>query len=212
MKPALAILAHESAQATVNDFLPKWKSLGVDLYCSIPQGHAVAGFENYLHLGQSAYSGFYVFDRFMQTLLAMLETKADKIIIAEYDTVNLRPEIPFIRPGHVSSFFVVAEGLAEGAGNQLCALSPWCFDQESGWAFYNAAKESLETDKEYEAGKGLLDRWIGKVVNDYKIPHIIGMEMLGYPWHVGVHQRITQLNLNWIHGWKNKEEFGFLWT
>jgi hypothetical protein len=212
MSTALAIMAHGGAQATVDDFLPHWKSLDAFLICSLPKGENLTGFDNYFHGGQSAYSGYHVFHRFMLTLRMLLETTYDDIIIAEYDTVNLRPELPVIEFGSLGSYFVVAEGPVSGSPLQLCALSPWCMDRGTGWKLLAACEESLTLDPDYEAGKGLLDRWIGKVVWDHGIPHHVGQFLLGYPWHVGVHDRIRNLHANWIHGWKTKEDFKHLWT
>lgn len=212
MKTTLAILAHSGAQKTVDDFLPRWKSLDADLFCSLPVGDSIQGFDRHIYAGQSAYSGFHVFDRFLQTLWALIETQSDNLIIAEYDTVNLHPTLPKIRPVMITSYFVKADPPIGGGPMQLCALSPWCFDRESAWEFYHAAKESLEKDRDFDAGKGLLDRWIGSVVDQYNLPHVMGYDMLGYPWHDGAHDRIERMGFSWIHGWKNKEDFGRLWT
>lgn len=212
MKHAVAIMAHATAQSTVDDFLPRWRSLEADLYCSIPHGEEVHGFQNNIWLGTSAYSGFHVFNRFLLTLDAMIQTGCKRITIAEYDTVNIAPKLPYILPDGITSYFVLAPGFAENEPVQLCALSPWSMERETAIRLSSICRELLAVDPDYPAGKGLLDRWIGKCVVLSEIPRVVGPDLLGYPWHVGAHDRIKRMGLNWIHGWKKREEFGDLWN
>lgn len=206
------IMAHGGAQATVNDFLPKWKALPAQLVCSLPEGEHVDGFNLYFHGGKSAYSGRECFNRFIATLQTALETSSEILVIAEYDTVPLRPVLPVIKPGKVMSYYVVAEGPVIGRGLQFCALSPWAMDRPTAVKLLAACRAAIAEDPDYPAGKGLLDRWLGHVITRYDVPREMGMDMLGYPWHDGAHDRIRWMNFNWIHGWKSKEEFGDLWT
>lgn len=201
-KTSLAIMAHESAQPTVDLFLPKWKELDCDLYCSIPEGDEIKGFERVLRLGKSAYSGRDVFHRFTATLGAMIETGADRIVIAEYDTVNLRPQFPIITKGSVMSCFV-------SDGDQVCALSPWAMDADTAKQLHAACVIALD-DGDYPEGNGLLDRWIGNVIRRAEIHGCNSSDCIGYPWKDGTRERIQAECINWIHGWKTKEEFGGL--
>lgn len=201
-KTALCILAHESAQSTVDLFLPQWKQLDCDLYCSIPEGDKINGFDKVLTIGKSAYSGKDVFHRFTATLGVMIETGADRIVIAEYDTVNLRPDFPSMIPGTVISCFVTD-------GDQVCALSPWAMDLAAAKQLHSACLSALE-DGDYPEGKGLLDRWIGNVIRRAEIKGHGSSDCIGYPWKPGTVERIKAEGINWIHGWKTKEEFGGL--
>lgn len=203
MKPGVAIMAHAGAQPTVDLFLPQWKTLDCSIYCSAPEGEHVAGFQRYVSCGVSAYSGIEVFRRFTLTLDAMILNQHDPIIIAEYDTVNLRPDLPRVIPGCVTAYFSMD-------GDYLCALSPWSMDRKTAFLLWEACREALHRDGDYLAGKGLLDRWIGNVVKTAGIPYRLAPDVLSYPWHAGAHDRIKRMGFNWIHGWKTKEEFGGL--
>jgi hypothetical protein len=208
----VAIIAHAKAQQSIDDFRPKWEALPARLIFSIPEGEYLQGVGITVHLGMNAYSGLEVFRRFTLTLEAALRTAAETIVIAEYDTVPLRPVLPYVEPGYVSSFFTLAPALSDSSKVQVCALSPWSMDHRTGDRLLDACKESLETDPDHPEGNGLLDRWLGTLILRHQIPSIVGPDLLGYPWHEGVNDRIRHMGYNWIHGWKRKEEFGDLWT
>lgn len=213
MRTTLAIMAHGGAQSTVDEFLPKWEACNPTLLiCSLPEGEHVDGFTLCYNAGKSAYSGYEVFRRFILTLECCLETVSDIIVISEYDTVPLKPALPKCNPGCVTSYFVLAEGPIIGRGLQLCALSPWVMDRPAAELLLAACKQAIIDDPDYPAGKGLLDRWLGHVIHTHNVPRMMGMDMLGYPWHDGAHDRIKWMGFNWIHGWKRKEEFKDLWT
>lgn len=207
MNTVLAILAHESAQPTVDEFLPKWNALPCRKIAFIPSGHKLEGFQEIIHQGESAYSGAKVFVRFLLCLEALLETTAEILIVAEYDTVPLRPELPKYTPGLMISNFV-------SIGNPatiLCALSPWVMDRPTAESFVSAGRKHLIEFGDCDHLDGLLDRWIGEVILAGCIKCNGGMDMIGYPWHEGIHRRIRNTRANWIHGFKSKADFGDLW-
>jgi hypothetical protein len=206
------ILAHAGAQRTVDDFLPKWEALPARLVFSLPEEEYLERVQISMRCGANAYAGREVFRRFIMTLDAALLTASEHIVIAEYDTVPLRPVLPKISPGKVMSYYVVAEGPVIGQGLQFCALSPWAMDRPAAIALLEACQKEIEENPDYPEGKGLLDRWLGHVIIKHKVPREMSMDVLGYPWHEGAHDRIRWMGFNWIHGWKTKEEFGDLWT
>ncbi len=213
MKPILAILAHESAQPTIDDFLPKWNQLDARIICYVPVGHLVTGFDEVRHIGESAHAGNKVFRRFIDTLKDLLTTDADNFVVIEYDTVNRHPLLPKATPGKLVSYLVTLHRHCETSGPmQLCSLSPWVMDRTTMEIFIATAERILPDDPDGADISGLLDRWIGNVIERGPIPAIRGGDMLGYPYHPGIHDRITRMGYNWIHGWKRKEDFGDLWT
>jgi len=52
MKPILIILAHQAAQPTINDFLPRWKALDCELVCHLPDDDRVDGFDRVENIGR----------------------------------------------------------------------------------------------------------------------------------------------------------------
>ena len=212
MKPVLAILAHQSAQPTIDDFAPRWKQLDADLVCYVPLGETITGIDDVRHIGCSAHAGNIVFTRFLQTLTNLLGSPNEWFIVAEYDTVNLRPKLPAMHFGAITSHLVMARphNLAPGE-MQLCSLSPWVMDRRTMLDFIEAGNDLLKTDPNCESVSGLLDRWIGLVIQHGDITAMGGPDMMGYPWHPGAHDRIRWMGFNWIHGFKRASDFGELW-
>lgn len=213
MKPVLAILAHESAQPTIDDFLPRWKQVDARLICYTPIGHNVIGFDETRTLGESAHSGYQVFSRFVETLKDLLTLDREWFVVAEYDTVNLRPDLPRMIAGRLTSHLVMAPPHDCASGQmQLCSLSPWIMDRKTMALFVFESERLLVDDPNCHRASGLLDRWIGTVIQKGEIPAQGGTDLLGYPWHPGAHRRIRSMGYNWVHGWKRKEDFLDLWN
>jgi hypothetical protein len=212
MKPILAILAHQAAQPTIDDFMPQWKRLPCDVVAFIPEGDTIQGFDAVHNIGISAYSGAQVFERFLLTCEALESMPYDRFIIAEYDTVNLSDELPPYIAGHMISNFVIADGINKNTGTQFCALSPWVMDRPTLRQFIEAGRKYAPEDGDAPSMGGLLDRWIGSVAKRSGMKTKWPYNMIGYPWHEGIHRRITNTGATWIHGFKTKEEFGELWT
>jgi hypothetical protein len=213
MNTFLAILAHESAQPTINDFLPRWKALGTRMAAFVPQGHYVDGFQLVHHQGENAYSGNKVFERFLLCCETLVKTTYDAFVIAEYDTVNLKNELPKVMPDVVVSNFIWAFG-AEGyeKESQLCALSPWVMTRQTLVRFIEAGREYIDGDGDMPNMKGVLDRWIGSVITRSGMNAYSPYDMIGYPWHPGIERRIRNTGANWVHGFKSRKEFGDAWT
>jgi hypothetical protein len=148
MQPVLAILAHQAAQPTIDDFLSRWLALDCRLICYVPKGDSVAGFNEVREIGESAYSGAKVFRRFLDTLADVFDIHSlmpnGYAIIAEYDTVPLRQELPQVTDGSISAHFVKAHA-PDGidAPEQLCALSPWVMDRWTIGRFIAAGEKRL---------------------------------------------------------------------
>jgi hypothetical protein len=207
----LAILAHQAAQPTIDDFLPRWKVLPCRLVAFVPEGDAVQGFQTVYHIGESAHKGAKVFQRFLATCEALLLTDSAHFVIAEYDTVNLLGELPKYKQGYMISNFVEA-GFHDSEEVQLCALSPWVMDRETLQGFTDAARGFIDADGDAPQIGGLLDRWIGLVVKRAGIPHLSPFDMIGYPWEHDIVRRIKNIRASWVHGLKRKEDFGDSWT
>lgn len=213
MKPILAILAHQSAQPSVDDFMPRWKALNVPLVCYVPDGDSIEGdFDDVCRLGTSAHSGAEVYKRFLWTVEDLLRGEHDWFIIAEYDTVPLRAEPPQMVDGNINCYAVMDTPHNRIVGEmQLCMLSPWVMDRQTAEWFVSAAKTEINKEPDPPRFYGLLDRWIGHVCRTHEIPACCTSELFGYPIHPGAHEKIRRMNYNWIHGWKRKEQFEDLW-
>ena len=213
MNTCLAILAHAGAAKTCSQFLPKWRSLGLPLYAFVPEGHWVSGFETVYQQGRSAHKGYFVFDRFLRCCETLLGTLHDQFIIAEYDTVNLRPEMPTSKPFTLTSPGIFTPPILGDARNvQMCMLSPWTMSRKWAEEFIMIARSELALDPDFPTGGGLLDRWIGETVRTHNLPVANCDNAFGYPWHIGMEERIKRMNFCWIHGLIDKSEFGELWT
>ena len=212
MKATLAILAHESAQPTIDDFLPQWKKLDCNLVVFLPKGHKVEGFRQQFYQGENAYSGRKVFERFLQCCETLNLMRSELYIIAEYDTVNLSNDLPQHQSGYITSNFILADGIKTSTGTQLCALSPWVMDYMMLKRFIEAGRKYIEGDGDAPHMGGLLDRWIGSVIQRAELPHVTPFNMIGYPWHPGIEDRIKNVGATWVHGFKLRKEFGTAWT
>jgi hypothetical protein len=212
MSTFLAIIAHESAQPTIDQFMPRWKALGTRMAVFVPRGHNVDGFQLIYHQGENAYSGQKVFERFLLCCESLALTTYDSFIIAEYDTVNLRDDLPKLKDDKISSNLIWATG-APGYEHekQLCALSPWCMTMPTLKCFIAAGRKYIEQDGDAPSMRGLLDRWIGSVMTRANIGGYSPPDMIGYPWHPGIERRIKTIRANWVHGFKTRKEFGDAW-
>lgn len=215
MKPLLAILAHESAQPTIDDFLPRWQAVAADLVCYLPEGHNVTGFETVRHVGKSAHSGVNVFQRFADTLRDILTAfpRQSFYIVAEYDTVPLRPVLPRFAPGvFLSHNLKMFPHMKTEGAMQVCSLSPWIMDGATMARIVDCCDRHITEHGECKHIDGLLDRWIGEVLEKNKIPHTLAVDTIGYPWHDGILDRIERTGVSWVHGLKHAHEFRKLWN
>ena len=208
----VAVLAHESAQPTVDEFLPQWRKLPCPLRCYVPEGHTINGFDDVRQIGQSAHAGFLVFRRFIDTCRDLLRDEHDHYIIIEYDTVNITADLPALDPRALVGWRMWAppHNMADGEP-QSCILSPWCFPRAALLRFVAQAEVEIAADPESSRFSGLLDRWIGWVALRSGIMSVMGRDLLGYPYFNGVHDEIRRTGAKWVHGWKHKEDFEDLW-
>jgi hypothetical protein len=205
----LCIMAHQAAQGTINQFMPKWRALGVPVVASVPEGHTVTGFDAVFDFGESAHSGEPVFRRFLGTCQYVLGHDYDECIIAEYDTVPLRPEW-ISSPGRVTCGAYQSTPHNQTIGPvQWLMLSPWCMDRSTLASFVNALEDHLEKDPDGTAYAGMLDRWIGAMAWESFMQPTHKIE--SYPMYPGAHDRIQRVGVSWVHGWKDKRQFGPLW-
>ena len=208
----LAILAHQSAQVTVDEFLPQWRKVDCHLRCYVPVGDTVTGFDDVQQIGVSAHSGYGVFRRFIDTCRDLLRDEYEHYIIAEYDTLNMTPELPMLRADKLTTYVVWAPPHNTNDGAlQLCLLSPWCFPRHLLARFVEEAERQIEIDPDAPRFGGLLDRWIGWVVRKAGIPTTLDPDLLGYPYFDEVYDLIKWAKPTWVHGWKRKEDFKDVW-
>jgi hypothetical protein len=192
--------------------MPKWKQLGLPVIGFFPENSVGNLFDETACFGKSAHSGRFVFERFIAILENLLARDYERVILAEYDTLNMRNEIPEFNPGHCSSWSVLLPPHGGACGpDQLCCFSPWMFDRKSAAEFIDAGKKEIETDPDCSSRLGLLDRWIGKVVSENKIPILHPSNVFGWAKHEGWTERVKRFNPAWVHGWKNKSDYGDLW-
>jgi hypothetical protein len=208
----LGIMAHASARPTVEAFQTRWKTLDVDTRLFVPVGDEAA-IEGATGIGENAYSGVKVFQRFLDTLEHLTaHPGAETIILAEYDTVNLTNRLPYYTPGGITSCFMLSPPPKEREGNeQLCALSPWIMDRETALDFIAAGRQHIEEHGDCGHIDGLLDRWIGEVITTHKLAYAGGVNLLGYPWRDGFAETVRG-GKTWVHGFKTIEEFGEIWN
>ena len=141
------------------------------------------------------------------------ENGNEQIVIAEYDTVPLRPKMPPIKPGMITSGFYVSTPHYREVGDlQGLALSPWAMDRATMLSFIDAMDDALEVDPDGEQFDGLLDRWIAWAALRAGIEFHTTNQVFSYPMRPGAHEKIKRTGAIWIHGWKTKEEFGDIWT
>ena len=207
MNPCLAIFTHEGAAGTVDDFMPRWKALGIPVIGCYPEGDRITGdWDDTISEGISAHAGEAVFLRFRNTCDRLLATRHDLFVIAEYDTVNLRDELPRHTAGHVSTYPITIND-----SPAKCLLSPWVMDRMTLAELSVAMSHELKVNRRCEESMGLLDRWLGIVCEHGEVKTIMCANALGYPWHAGAIDRIRRMGYAWVHGWKHKENFGDLW-
>jgi len=200
----LIVIAHESAQPTIDLFLPKWKALDCDLICAVPVEHKVSGFERVFENGESAHAGRKVFERFLDACRMSLETGCERITIAEYDTVPLRPQMPPIVDDKITcGLFYSTPHNSEVGEMQSLILSPWSMTRQTMRRFVAGMESAMEED---------LDRWLGWAITRAGIEVHGTHKISSYPMHPGAREKIKRTGANWIHGWKTREQFGDLWT
>lgn len=202
----LAVLAHTKAQATVTDFLPQWKKLGLPIYALLPEGDAIEGdFTAVIHAGVSAYSGRPIFERWTASLEALLKLPFDVFHIIEYDTVNLTPAVLPFDPGKLNAYCCKD-------GDAYCLLSPWIMDRATLTEFHDACLAELRSgDPVPDHVMGLLDRWLGHVCRRQKIQCAIVTRTLSYTGHADWFADVGKDRVEWVHGRKHKADFGDLW-
>lgn len=209
-KAVLAIMAHDKAKPTVDQYSPRWKTLGLETRLYVPEGDTMEGT---IQAGESAHSGIKVYQRFIKTLEHLLETSDKEVfIVAEYDTVNMNASLPRYTPGRMTSYLIRSAPHNQTEGEeQLCALSPWIMDRATMAAFIKAGYDHIEKHGACDHLSGLLDRWIGEVVLTHNIPFAHGNDLLGYPFKEGVEDAIRS-GKTWVHGFKSITEFQNIWN
>jgi hypothetical protein len=209
---AVAVLAHDGAQPTIDAFLPRWRALGVPLIGMVPLGHAVRGLDQCRQTGQNAILGGKIFQRFLWSLASLEANGFEAVTVMEYDTLNRRDTLPVVLPGGVTSNEVMAPPHGSESGPlELLSFSPWTFDRVSLPAFIKAGWESLRDDPDCKARQGILDRWIGLVIQQSGLPHGPLFDGTGWPKFPGAPRWVANMNLNWVHGWKTRGQFGEAW-
>jgi len=212
-KDLLVIVAHQSAQPTIDLFLPYWNALDCDLICALPSGDYVNGFSQNFHYGTSAHGGRKVFERFIETCKMSLETTCERITIAEYDTVPLRPQMPPIVDGKITcGMFISTPHYREVGELQALALSPWAMTRQTMYRFVDAMEAAFDIDPDGERFDGLLDRWLGWAIMREGIGIHSTHKLASYPIHPGAKERIKRTGAVWVHGWKTAADFGDLLT
>lgn len=215
MKPKriLAVMAHQTAQISCDLFLPRWRVLDVPIVAYLPEGHTIKGFDAYRNVGINGILGWSILNRYLQTCIALLEEDFDEYTLIEYDTVNLGDQLPECLPGGVTSNMVFARPHEkhDGPECEVLSFSPWTFDRKSLAAFVEKATEMLQADPEGSERKGILDRWVGLVIERAGLEHHPILSGIGWPKHPGAHELIERMGINWVHGWKLRCEFGDLW-
>lgn len=210
VKTILAILAHEGAKETVEDFMPRWMRLGILVWGFVPSGETLEGFDRLVSNGVNSRVGTGVFNRFLGCCEVLLsESDADAFIIAECDTVNILDNLTPYKRGFITCPGVLIPN--ESGGSAKCLLSPWTMDRETLAKLVAAMESTLAVGDDWFGTSGLLDRWLGAVCDRHGIPCLNACNALGYPWHDGSHEKIRRMNYAWVHGWKRKEDFGELW-
>jgi len=135
------------------------------------------------------------------------------MIIAEYDTVPLRPELPPIVDDKITcGFFVSTPHYREVGELQALMLSPWAMTRPTMERFIHAMESAIEEDPDGERFDGLLDRWIAWAALSRGIGIHTSHKISSYPMLPGAKEKIQRTGANWIHGWKTREQFGELWT
>ncbi len=208
----LVILAHESAQPTIDLFLPKWEALDCDLICAVPVGHKVSGFDHVVEHGESAHAGRKVFERFIAACKMSMEGEHKRIVIAEYDTVPLRPQmLPVVEDKITCGLFISTPHNCEVGDLQALALSPWAMTRETMDRFIHEMDSAFEIDPDGVSFDGLLDRWLGWILMRGGFDIHTTHKLSSYPIHPGSRERIKRTGAIWVHGWKTREQFGDLW-
>lgn len=209
---ALFILAHEGAAATVADFMPRWRALGVPVIGLLPLGERLEGFDHCRTTGRSAVLGRPVLERFLFSVGSLEMDNWEAVTIAEYDTLNRHDTLPEVLPGGITSNEVMARphGCVEGPKELLC-FSPWTFDQHGLEEFISAGWAELLRDPDGSERLGILGRWIGLVVERAGIPHATLASGTGWPKFEGAQRWVRQMDINWVHGLKSRDQFGEAW-
>jgi hypothetical protein len=206
----LCIMAHEGAQGTIDQFMPKWRKLGVPVVASVPEWQWVNGFDAVYSHGKSSHSGYHVFERFLATCNWVYSLGYEEHIIAEYDTVCLQPDW-ICPPGKLTCGKYESTPHNQSSGElQDLFLSPWCMDRATLRDFTVDMYKHIRNDPDGPRYSGMLDRWIGGMtgwVDRVQTTHKIE----SYPMYLGAHDRIQRLGVSWVHGWKDKSQFGELW-
>lgn len=206
MKTKLSILSHEGAQDTVDEFLPYWKAVTDDVEIFVPVGHFGG-----TQCGPNAYKGEASLNRFIATCRHLLvNSDAELHIIAEYDVLPLKPEIPEIILWAVNCGAVKLqdEQTREILTGQLCALPPWIVTRPMLAALIVACEiQAAKPLPDWTLG-GLLDRLVGAAIYN---GGLIANNLKELIWYVGCfsepHKYIAASGKTWIHGWKRLSDF-----
>jgi hypothetical protein len=206
MKTKLSILSHESAQATVDEFLPYWRAVTDDVTIFVPVGHFGG-----TPCGPNAYKGAGALQRFIATCRHLLmESDAELHIIAEYDVLPLKPEIPAILSWAINCGAVMLQDTQtrEILPGQLCALPPWIVTRPMLAALIEACEmQAAKPLPDWTLG-GLLDRLIGAAIyNGGLIPNNLKEVLSHTSSYPEPHKYLVASGKTWIHGWKRLADF-----
>lgn len=216
MKPLLTILAHTGAASTIRDYLPQWQKLDVDLAFAYPFISVIAdeipNSATVLKIGVDAHKGESCMRRFLETLRYLYGMDRNVHIIAEYDTVNLTERLPEGNPRQINcgAVFQLRSAKTNDLLPQFCCMSPWMVTRPMMAALICCVEDALKISPP-DWVLGLLDRWIGFAVFRLAAP-VGGMpNVCAYPWLPDIHFAIRERSIDWVHGWKSKEDFKHLW-
>ncbi len=211
MLKCLAIVAHEKAKETLEDFWPAWKWLGVPIVAFLPDGETwpIEGTPDHLfHYGKSAHRGSAAFLRLAHCFKTLATLNYDAFTIIEPDCLPMVPRLPPVHAGKFSGWNIQ---IKECAAWSLCTLPPWTADIQTLRQLSTYLDVSLTAYDEHPDCEGLADRWLMKTVLAADIPMGVLHETLGYVWVDNILQIIRELRPIWVHGFKRKSELQDLW-
>lgn len=201
----LAILSHESAQPTVDEFMPYWLAITEDVEVFVPEGH-----KGGTPIGPNAYKGKECLRRFAMTCDYLVEyTDADLVILAEYDVLPLVPVLPKICTGRVScpAVALLDHETNQPLHSQICALPPWIATRPMLAALSTACKiQAAKPIPDWTLG-GLLDRIVGAaMINAGMLINHLDECLPHCHTQPDAHKHCAATGKTWVHGWKSLDE------
>jgi hypothetical protein len=214
MKTCLAVIAHDGAGDTINDFMPRWRKMGFPIIAYMPHWQLWPSKQMPDCIMNIGYGGHdaELMDRFFQVCCDLLQTGYDAFLIFEYDTVNLIDTFPegLIRRDSIGSSLLTVFGEGAPAG-YMTSFSPWIMTRPMLAAFIEAMRCSMRNPVHTEWHSNLLDRWLATVLIENKLPFYC-VHSMPYPFE-------ALEPINWIkkdkvwfaHGYKRREDFKDAW-